>query len=74
VKVKVSKLTEGSSKPDFSIRRVTNGQKGKVRINKSTGKMTIGKKIKKCRIIVQVRSKANKTHKGLTKSLTIIVK
>lgn len=74
VKVKAVKLTKGSSKPTYSIRRVTNGQKAKVRINKSTGKVTVNKKIKKCRIVVQVSSKANSTHTGLTKSVTITVK
>ena len=74
VKVKAVKLTKGSSKPVYSIKRVTNGQKTKVGINKSTGKVTVKKKIKKCKIVVQVSSKANSTHTGLTKSVTITVK
>ena len=74
VKVKVSKLTEGSSKPVYTIRRVTKGQKSKVKINKSTGKVTIKKKTKKCKITVQVSSKANDMYSGLTKSVTITVK
>ena len=74
VKVKVSKLTKGSSKPVYTIRRVTKGQKSKVKINKSTGKVTIKKKTKKCKITIQVSSKANDKYSGLTKSVTITVK
>ena len=74
VKVKVSKLTKVSSKPVYTIRRVTNGQRSKVNINKKTGKVTIKKKTKKCRIVVQVRSAANERCTGLTKSVVIVVK
>ena len=76
VKIKVRKLTKGSSKPVFKVRRVTNGQKSKVRIKavKRTGTLKVKKKTKKCRIVVQVRSKANKKCTGKTKSVTIRVK
>ncbi len=74
VKIKVTKLTKGASKPVFSIRRVTKGQKSKIKINKKTGKITIKKKTKKCKITVQIQSKANSRYTGLTKSITITVK
>ncbi len=74
VKVKVSKLTSGSSRPVFTVRRVTKGQKAKVKVNKKTGKVTISRKTKKCRIVIQVTSKANKKRTALTKSVAITVK
>jgi hypothetical protein len=74
VKIKVTNLSKGSSKPTFSVRRVTNGQKSKIKVNKKTGKVTIKKKTKKCKIVIQATSKANSKRTALTKSVTIWVK
>ena len=73
-KIKVSSLSKGSSKVRFSIKKVTNGQKSKVKINSKTGKLTLKKKIKKCTIYVKATSKANKNRTGKTKTIKIVVK
>lgn len=73
-KVKVTNLTKGSSKVRFSIKKVTNGQKSKVKINSKTGKLKLKKKIKKCTIYVKATSKANKNRKARTKTVKIVVR
>ena len=73
-KIKVTSLSKGSSKVRFSVKKVTNGQKSKVKINSRTGKITLKKKIKKCTIYVKVTSKANKNRRARTKTIKIVVK
>jgi len=73
-RIKVTNLSKGSSKVRFSIKKVTNGQKSKVKINSKTGKLTLKKKIKKCTIYVKVTSKANKNRRARTKTIKIVVK
>ena len=70
-RVKVTGLSKGSSRVRFSIRKVTNCQKSKVRINSRTGKITLKKAIKKCTIYVKASSKANKNRKARTKIVRI---
>ena len=73
-KIKVTSLSKGSSKVRFSVKKVTNGQKSKVKINSRTGKITLKKKIKKCTIYVKATSKANKNRKARTKTVKIVVR
>ena len=74
VTVKVTGLTKGSAKPVFAIKKVTNGQKAKVKVDRKTGTVTIKKKTGKCRIIVKAVSKETSTRKAKTVSFTIKVK
>ena len=71
--VKVTKLSAGSTKPTCSIKSVSNGQKKNVSVNAS-GKVTIKKGTKKCKIVIKVTSKANKDRKAGTKTVKIQVK
>lgn len=73
-KIKVTSLSKGASKVRFSVKKVTNGQKSKVKINSRTGKITLKKKIKKCTIYVKATSKANKNRKAGTKTVKIVVR
>ena len=73
-KIKVTSLSKGSSKVRFSVKKVTNGQKSKVKINSRTGKITLKKKIKKCTIYVKATSKTNKNRKAGTKIVKIVVR
>ena len=73
-KIKVTNLSKGSSKVRFSVRKVTNGQKSKVRINSRTGKLTLKKNIRKCTICVKATSKANKNRRAGTKFAKIVVR
>ena len=73
-KIKVTSLSKGSSKVRFSVKKVTNGQKSKVKINSRTGKITLKKKIKKCTIYVKATSKTNKNRKAGTKTVKIVVR
>ena len=73
-KIKVTNLSKGSSKVRFSVKKVTNGQKSRVKINSRTGKITLKKKIKKCTIYVKATSKANKNRKARTNTIKIAVR
>lgn len=73
-KIKVKKLTAGSSKPVFSISKVTKGQKKKVKVGKKTGKVVIKKGAKKCVIKIRITSKENQKRLGMTKYTVIRVK
>ena len=70
-KIKVSSLSKGSSKVRFSVRKVTNGQKAKVKINSKTGRLTL-KNTRKCTIYIKATSKANKNRKAKTKTIKIV--
>ncbi|SCW37716.1 hypothetical protein SAMN02910400_00518 [Lachnospiraceae bacterium C10] len=74
VTVKVSNLSTGSSKPTYAIKKVTKGQKKKVKINKKTGKVTLKKGCKKCKITVVATSKANANCEKATATAEIVVK
>ncbi|MBR3200706.1 MAG: hypothetical protein IKG17_05165 [Mogibacterium sp.] len=67
-------LSKGSSKVRFSVKKVTHGQKSRVKINSRTGKITLKKRIRKCTIYVKATSKANKNRKARTKIIKIVVK
>jgi len=72
--IKVTSLSKGSSKVRFSVKKVTNGQKSKVKINSRTGRITLKKKIRECTIYVKATSKANKNRKAGTKIVKIVVR
>ncbi len=74
VQVKVTNLSKGSSKPSFAVSKVTKGQKAKVKVNSTTGKVTIKKGTKKCTIYIKVTSKESKYRKAKTKTAKIQVK
>lgn len=74
VKIKISNLTAGSSEVRFAIDKVTNGQKSKVKINKNTGSIKIGKNIGKCTIYVKATSKANQNRNAASKTIKIQIK
>ena len=71
-KIKVTKLSKGSSQVRFSVKKVTNGQRSKVKINSKTGKLTMKRNIKKCTIYVKVTSKANKNRKAKSKTIKVV--
>lgn len=73
-RVKVISLSKGSSKVRFSVKKVTHGQKSKVKINSKTGKTTLKKRIRKCTIYVKATSKANNNRMAKTKTIKIVVK
>ena len=73
-KIKVKNLTAGSSKPVFSVSKVTKGQKKKVKVGKKTGKIVIKKGTKKCVIKIRITSKENQKRLGMTKYTVIRVK
>ena len=73
-KIKVTSLSKGSSEVRFSVKKVTNGQKSKVKINSKTGKLTLKKNIRKCSIYVKATSKANKNRKAKTKTIKVVVR
>ena len=73
-KIKATSLSEGSSKVRFSIKKVTNGQKSKVRINSKTGKLTLKKNIKTCTIHVKATSQANQNREAKTKTIKVVVR
>lgn len=73
-KIKVKKLTAGSSKPVFSVSKVTKGQKKKVKVGRKTGKVVINKGTKKCVIKIKITSKESNKRLGMTKYAVIRVK
>ena len=73
-KIKATNLSRGSSKVRFSVKKVTNGQMSKVKINSRTGKLTLKKGIKKCTIYVKATSKANKNRKAKAKTIKTAVR